>query len=108
MGSANEWRRQGGYVPLPSLWGHEFADYLKPMVLLSLNTGLRRGEVFKLTWVNVNFCTKTLTSWKRLLKDAGITEFRWHDLRHTLASKLVMAGVDLNTVRGSWVMGTSK
>jgi integrase len=148
--SANEWRSKRGYASLPTLWDWAYADHLKPMVLLSINTGLRRGELFKLTWDNVSFHTKTLTvegstaksgktrhvpmnaevleilrkwkaqgigtglvfpgkdgapmdniqtSWEGLLKDAGITEFRWHDLRHTFASKLVMAGVDLNTVR---------
>jgi site-specific recombinase XerD len=33
------------------------------------------------------------------LKVAGVAGFHWHDLRHTFASRLVMAGVDLRTVQ---------
>lgn len=140
--SGNAWRKVRGKDALPSLT--HFGDYLTPAVLLSLNTGLRRGELTALEWADVNLQGKILTvraaaaksgksrhiplnaeavdaltkwkeqagsdgqpfpfkdakkAWAALLTEAKIEDFRWHDLRHDFASKLVMAGVNLNAVR---------
>ena len=144
----NQWRKERGYEAYP-VFG-TFTDYLKPMVLTALNTGMRRGELFDLKWEDINFAQQFITvigdtaksgktrhipmneevlsalsawheqrkeselvfpndaggrfdniktSWENLIKSAQINNFRFHDLRHDFASKLVMAGVDLNTVR---------
>jgi integrase len=122
-----------------------------PAILLSINTGIRQGELINLLWGDVNLGkdaylfvraesakskkgrhvplndeakavlvqwkvqgegtrlvfpgrdgkpkAEVKTAWTKLLEDAQITKFRWHDMRHHFASRLVMLGVDLNTVR---------
>lgn len=149
----NLFRKERGYEFLPSLQKLTYGDRLTPMVILSLKTGLRQGELFDLRWKDISFDNNMLTirgestkanrtrhiplapsarealeswktqqreiepehrvfpgkkgsrldnvkrSWSKLLKDAEISKFRWHDMRHDFASKLVMKGVPLNTVR---------
>lgn len=149
--NGNQWREERGYDLYPDTSSLRFGDYLTPIVLLALNTGMRKGELFGLQWEHINFTLNQLTvvtensksgkaryipineqaiqllqdwsiqtksnkgivfssnnghklsdikkSWMNLLKEAEIKGFVFHDLRHTFASKLVMAGVDLNTVR---------
>jgi integrase len=148
--SANAWRDERGYDLLPDLRKWPYADHLKPMIVLSLNLGVRRGELFNLTWADVDLRTRNIhiagegtksgltrhiplnetahaclrdwkkqtrgsglvfvnqhghrfdhcnTAWRGVLVEAGIKNYRWHDQRHTFASRLVVEGVDLNTVR---------
>jgi site-specific recombinase XerD len=59
--------------------------------------GERKGLVFANT--DGSRIQSVKTAWLALLKAAGIKDFRWHDLRHTFASKLVQRGVDLAVVR---------
>jgi len=55
----NEWRRERGHELMPDYGS--FTDHLAPLVLLALNTGLRRGELFGLTWDDISFATDNLT-----------------------------------------------
>jgi integrase len=43
--------------------------------------------------------TSVNRSWRGLRKLAALGDFRFHDLRHHFASRLVQSGIDLNTVR---------
>jgi len=47
--SGNKWRREREYELYPILHPDDFADYLYPMVIVSINTGLRYGELSSLT-----------------------------------------------------------
>ncbi len=121
--------------------------HLRPIVIVALNTGMRKSEILGLKWHDIDvrrniiclldtkngekrevpmndvvkraliavpkhpessyvFCNKDgkpygdiKKSFFTAMKDSDIIGFHFHDLRHTFASQLVMAGVDLNTVR---------
>lgn len=145
-------RQHAKGAALPSMDGWEFANYFKPIIILSLNTGIRRNALLSLRWEDVdlehgnitlradtakskksaiiplnNTAHQALKQWyaqrldnnplvfpssktgvqmkdcdklfEKLKAKANITNFTWHDMRHDFASRLVMAGVDLNTVR---------
>ncbi len=148
----NAWRTARGRHALPRR-AEEFVDYLRPVVLVALNTGLRRGEILQLEWKDVDLDGKWITvsgaiakngqtrrvplnaeavailqawrqfrsrrasaarvfpgsdgeglqridkAWRSLIEIAGIEKFRFHDLRHYFASRLVQSGIDLNTLR---------
>ncbi|MGH8198919.1 MAG: tyrosine-type recombinase/integrase [Steroidobacteraceae bacterium] len=146
----NEWRAARHRRPLP-LRGEPYADHLHPVVVVAMNTGLRRSELFHLRWEDIDLDARWLTvhggtakngqtrriplnteahstlqawrklakegeprvfpgvggdrlkrvdrAWRGLRKRAQLQNFRFHDLRHHFASRLVQSGVPLNTVR---------
>ncbi len=59
--SANTWRKQRGLGALPEILPHQYADYFTPLVLLTIHTGLRRGELFQLKWRDIDFTHNRLT-----------------------------------------------
>jgi integrase len=147
----NEWLEYRGRPTFPR-HSNRFVDHLTPLVLLAMNTGLRRGELFQLEWKDIDLVEKLVTvtgakaksgqtrrlplnqeahevltswhaqapkssgshvfpgvggsrlttintAWCSLKAKAGLPDFRFHDLRHHFASRLVQSGIDLNTVR---------
>jgi len=59
--SGNAWRLERDEAPLRAFAEGELTDHLKPIVLLAMNTGLRRGELFSLAWSDVDSGFKRLS-----------------------------------------------
>jgi len=126
--------------------------YLKPIIIVALNTAMRKGEILNLKWENVDLSKRCIhvedsksgrsrhvpmnglvvealsslpqtsiyvfpsprtgdvfknikASFKVACKRAGVKGLRFHDLRHTAATRMVEALVDLVTV--SKILGHS-
>jgi len=118
-------------------------EWLRPIVALASLTGMRRSEILRLRWIDIDFqngrifipkskngdsriiylnnsavaVLKSLTQTKavdllfphlegpavsmafsRACRGLQISDFRFHDLRHTAASWLRMSGADIHTV----------
>ncbi|WP_233863527.1 tyrosine-type recombinase/integrase [Paraburkholderia adhaesiva] len=57
----NDHRRRRRMPQLPCLRNAEFVDALRPAVLVSIMTGLRKGELFNLRWSDVDFAHHFIT-----------------------------------------------
>lgn len=51
----NQWAKERGYELRPEYPEDQYTDHLRPMVLLAMNTGMRRGQLFSLRWKHVEF-----------------------------------------------------
>jgi len=60
LARGNHFYNDKSYVPLKAILGG-YSDHLQPMVLLLMNTGMRRGELFNLTWLDVDLTSKQIT-----------------------------------------------
>jgi len=121
------------------------SEHLKPIIIMALNAGMRKGEILNLTWDKVDFANRIITvdktknnevrqipmnhyladvlgnmkavrkyvfckengepygsvrkAFRRAVERSGMPPCRFHDLRHTFASRLAMKGIDLATLK---------
>lgn len=131
----------------------ELPEHWRPIIMFALATGLRKDNVVRLEWSQVDLARRRLLvgseefkngedfgiplndtaagileaqqgqhdtrvftyqgepmaglthrTWKKALRKAGIDDFRWHDNRHTWATMLIEAGVELEELQklGGW------
>lgn len=56
----NAWRSARSLETLPVIGADDYSDFLTPLILTAMNSGMRRGELFALRWRAVDLQRKTL------------------------------------------------
>lgn len=124
-------------------------DYFKPILVVALNTGLRKANIRTLTWDNINLDFRIIDItenkgnkhikiymndelfnlfkqypktgskyvftnpktgniysntgmkriWDKIKEDAHVSNFRFHDLRHTVGTRLAQANVPVPVIK---------
>jgi integrase len=120
------------------------SSFLRALIMVALNTGMRKGELLNLRWIDVDFnenyiyikqtksnvprkipmnsiaknalagmkkegefifprtrnerMVSIFYQFKATCRKVGISDLRFHDLRHTAATLMVMGGIDIVTV----------
>jgi integrase len=77
---------------LRPLRGHH-SEYAFTFVAQRTRNGRVRGQHYPLTYAGVR------TAWRRLYKRSGVSNFRFHDLRHDFATKLLRETGNLRLVQ---------
>ncbi len=68
-------------------------------LVIEILQGLPRNGPQVFAWDSGRTPRDLSHAFAEIAKRAGISDFRFHDIRHTFASRLVMAGVDIRTVQ---------
>lgn len=79
---ANVWREERGYDLMPTIG--RFADVLTPAVIVSLETGLRRSELFSVQWPFVDFEHRELRVEGATAKTYETRDVPLNDLAHKI------------------------
>jgi integrase len=80
--SHNEWLDSRGLEERPQF--EYFVDHLKPMILLSLSTGIRQDALFSLEWRDVNFSERTLVLRPEVDKTSKLNYMPMNDTAYDL------------------------
>ena len=62
-------------------------NYYYPVIYTAVSTGLRQAELLGLRWRDINLDYLSI-----IAKRAGLSGVRFHDLRHTFASLMLLRG----------------